>query len=83
VFFNSKLKVAGAKSQETGVSDICQASIHRGQENDDPNESMDWLYRNDQYVRKQRPPLTPLQTEGSNGTIINTGMLHAIRPRKF
>jgi hypothetical protein len=79
VFFNSKLKVAGAKSQETGVSYICQASIHRGQENDDPNESMDWLHRNDQYVRKQIPPLTPLQTEVSNGTIINTGMLHAIR----
>ncbi|KAG0553220.1 hypothetical protein BDA96_01G576000 [Sorghum bicolor] len=31
-----------------------------GQENIDPTDSMDWLHRNDQYVRKQRPPLAPL-----------------------
>jgi hypothetical protein len=71
-----KIKVAAGKSpQESGVSAICQASIHCDKENDDPIESSDWLHRNDEYVRKQRPPLMPLQTEGSNSTIINTGML--------
>jgi hypothetical protein len=45
--------VSGEKSpQESGVSAICQASIHHCQENDDPIESMDWLHRNDQYVSK-------------------------------
>ena len=73
------ISVTGRKSpQESGVFAICQASIHRDQENDAPIESREWLHRNDDYVRKQRPPLMPLQTESPNGAIINTGMLPSI-----
>ena len=76
MLFNWKLKVAGGKTpEESGVSAICQASIHRDQQNDNPIESNDGLHRNDEYVRKQRPPLRSLQTKSSNGTVINTGML--------
>jgi len=56
--FNWKLKVTGGKSpQECGVSAICQASTCRDKENDDPNETREWLHRNDEYVRKPRPTL--------------------------
>lgn len=69
--FNPKPNVAGGNSPEpSGVSEIC----HRDQENDDPNDSGKWLHRNDEYVRRRQPPLSPLQTEGSNGTVTNTGM---------
>ena len=68
--------VGGQSPQESVVSAIYQASRHHDEENDDPNESSDWLHRNDEYVRRQRPPLTPLQTESSNGIVINTGPIH-------
>lgn len=61
-----------------GVSAIYQASRHDGKENGDPNESSDWLHRNDEYVRQQRSPLMSLHTESSNGVVINTGPVHLI-----
>ena len=61
-----------------GVSAIYEASRHDGKENGDPNESSDWLHRNDEYVRQQRSPLMSLHTESSNGVVINTGPVHLI-----